>query len=630
MLVFDSLDMPYVTRFNPSVAINATHSTKPDWWNAVISVNYRWDFKTSNIFSVPQPNNQSAVYHAFIEDGRTVGFGYLNTETKQMEACPTKWDLIPRPNKSFTSIHYGINTIYAIYTEGVEIGVLSLEANLTNGVNIHPMSGNSSWTPWSTAYSTCYNYIASSFGEILVLNCRDSPSTLNFVGRSTHQIYDSTTMPVDQLGVAIPGQFGNVSGVHLPDFAFIQDYNNGVYDRLHRLSSMAVDAGTLWTMYGNNALQVEGNYGADVYPIGSRDGQYDGGYKVILEVHELTLASIFINVLALIVLCGFKCFRRRYTWNDAQHVKVQNVGTDDSDEVEDGDNKDAKDGGGDGSQVDEEAAAEISQKQPENDDDPQVIVVEGKLTDDDNHEGREEGKSYIENGEKEENSGAEEISHVGNRRGAMKKQGSSRTWSGEAVPMTIIIGAAAAPAVATAALQPSLGDQPASGPSSRPESKKSGPSGTTVRQQRIVLSNHPRPTIVTMIDEGSTHDGEGANEDDDDEEPTEEWVPKPFDPQAHRSQSHPPPQPQPQPQPQPSSPARLSPHSPTTNTTFAEPSAPPAPSHIDPDMAREGVAVTTSPLDPEADDDIDGEEPPPMYEPRPTDSKLPPQPPSPL
>ncbi|KAG0236695.1 hypothetical protein BGW42_002857 [Actinomortierella wolfii] len=83
------------------------------------------------------------------------------------------------------------------------------------------------------------------------------------------------------------------------------------------------------------------------------------------------------------------------------------------------------------------------------------------------------------------------------------------------------------------------------------------------RRQLIVLSNHPRPSIITTIDQGDTAEGEAGGNDgetEEDQEPLEEWIPKPFDPRA-----------------QPNLGLSLAPPASTSTRATAAPSAPPLP-----------------------------------------------------
>ncbi|KAF9971265.1 hypothetical protein BGZ73_005828, partial [Actinomortierella ambigua] len=118
MMTFDTTMQPFVTRYDPGVVTNGTQTAKGNWWNAVIAINYRWEMSNSYLFTVPRAstsNNQTAVYHAFVEDNNMLGFGYLNLVSRAMETVPVSWDLTSYSKDIWVSaIEVSDDTLYLI------------------------------------------------------------------------------------------------------------------------------------------------------------------------------------------------------------------------------------------------------------------------------------------------------------------------------------------------------------------------------------------------------------------------------------------------------------------------------------------------------------------------------------
>ncbi|KAF9974963.1 hypothetical protein BGZ73_001551 [Actinomortierella ambigua] len=489
MMLFDRTDQPFVTRFDPAVPINATHSKEAEWRNIGFSINYRWDVDSSTLFAVSMPNNQSAVYHAFIKNEK-IGFGYLNLAARQMEISSTEWDLSEL-------IVYGPTATY------------------------------------------------------------------------------SANKPVDMyptLGAAIP----------------VAGENNGTAGN------------TSVVEHGTDIVKISEAYEIEFRPrVDGNDPPPWNPSAIFGE--EFFHFSVFINSFVILLMCCICCFRRRYTWNDAQHVKIRKI---DSDDGGSGDGQEAKkNNDGDESDIREDTGAEISQKQPENDDEdePEVVIIPGKLSEECDEENTNGLPETAEEGVERGADGGKVI-HAGGRRNAKKMK--AKAWERNSFQMSIIAGPVAAPAVTAAAASGSgLGSQ---SPSVSSFKKKKGRAGNTATRQRIVLSSHPRPKIATMINEGDTTDDDETDNEDDEEEPVEEWVPKPFDPLASLPQSQP--QPSIAPPSQPSS---------TASPPLAEPSAPPLPQPVIPNKEDIGLTTGATLLDPDVDED--DQEPPPMYQPPPVD-----------
>ncbi|KAF9965347.1 hypothetical protein BGZ73_001475, partial [Actinomortierella ambigua] len=166
---------------------------------------------------------------------------------------------------------------------------------------------------------------------------------------------------------------------------------------------------------------------------------------------------------------------------------------------------------------------------------------------------------------------------AGFRRRDWARTGRPKEEDGESVPTSTTVGRpVAAPSV----------------PISRIENmsssiRKSVPGETRQRRQMIVLASHPRPNIITTIDQDidgveDNDDAEERREGNEDEEyqgPPEEWIPKPFNPQEQTN---------------PSMPQTLS--TSVSGRSLAQPSAPPATVEAT-EAKRHSVADTIEDID---------------------------------
>ncbi|KAG0224462.1 hypothetical protein BGW41_005073 [Actinomortierella wolfii] len=126
-----------VTRYDPSAVLASNSTTQSRWSHPTLPDGFSESLETSTIFNVPQPNNQTIVYHAAISDnGSEITFSYLNITDETMRTISTRWNLSSTlQGGRLHRLEYSSNVFFALASTNRTISLLTMPAIVEEGTS---------------------------------------------------------------------------------------------------------------------------------------------------------------------------------------------------------------------------------------------------------------------------------------------------------------------------------------------------------------------------------------------------------------------------------------------------------------------------------------------------------------